>query len=69
MPMSANDRAKVARLGSAQSMLIEAIEELRAGDEPTLADEIQAIGRKLNDIIVPIRSQDPGSQRWDKHGN
>lgn len=65
---TANDRAKIARLGSAQSALIEAAEELRSGDEDALADEVTELIRRLNDIVAPIRASGPGSQRWDKHG-
>lgn len=67
MGQSASDRARIARLGSAQSALIEAAEELRAAGEDQLAADVDTVGRKLNDIIAPIRAAGQNRQRWDNH--
>lgn len=46
-------------------MLIEAADELRAAGEAELVDEVTALGKKLNDVIAPIRAAGSNYQRWD----
>lgn len=68
MGHNARTRAQIARLGSAQSALLEAAEELQAGGEPDLAAEVTALGKKLNATLSKTRAVGPNNQRWDNHG-
>ena len=56
--MSAADmRAKLSRLNAAQTLLVEAVEELQKADEPALAGTLQGTANLLKKRIEEHRAE------------